>query len=385
MRFMTAPVRQSLSAAFGEPDGPSMDPHEELSVTESRDFVVDQLNIMMLQEKAYSVSFRDLEIYFKRAHVHPATVAANSNTIAFPSPAREPLSCIDCLSGRKKMCEWAYEVVDYFEYDREVVTVAFNFVDRYTLEVLKNGDEVLDRDLFQTICITSLYIAMKLQGPIYVMEQSQPQTMAAIVSIRTFVQISRGLVTVESLEEMEVKMSSCLKYRLNPPTPGLFTAYLILFLAPDNARQVNPFLNFEPLLEEEMVNIFEVARYQTELSTFDARLTMTCQPSCVSAAAILNAMTYLRSRAGGVSIPENLLDAFQSIMLQILPDADGDTLNKARDVLETICPSESLDRWSGFTVHAMEKTSDDRENKLRNEESLTLSPYSVDTRHFHEI
>ena len=102
MRFMTAPVRQSLSAAFGEPDGPSMDPHEELSVTESRDFVVDQLNIMMLQEKAYSVSFRDLEIYFKRAHVHPATVAA----IPTPSHSRHrqgnlfPALTV-CLDGKK--------------------------------------------------------------------------------------------------------------------------------------------------------------------------------------------------------------------------------------------------------------------------------------------
>lgn len=57
---------------------------------------------------------------------------------------------------RSKICEWLFQVVDYFNYDREIVAVSMNYLDRYLCK------RPVNKRTFQLLAMTSLYMASKL-------------------------------------------------------------------------------------------------------------------------------------------------------------------------------------------------------------------------------
>ena len=62
---------------------------------------------------------------------------------------------------RRKICEWMFEVVDHYKFDREVVSVALYYLDRFVTHNLTNGEEIGRRE-FQLLAICCLYTAMKV-------------------------------------------------------------------------------------------------------------------------------------------------------------------------------------------------------------------------------
>lgn len=299
------------------------------------DQVVDQLSVMLRQEMEYNASFRNQDELFHQL----------SST--------RPTDCIswdEAIMIRRKMSEWAYHVVDYFEYNRDVVGLALNIVDRYTVELLKEDERPMNRKGYQAIFVVSLYVSLKLQGssrademPSSSSNKKRPQ----VINVEFFAELSRGMLTVKSLEAEERNLVAKLKFRLNPPTSGNFNEYLVLFLVQENSLRVNPFLPFGSIPEDALHHIFEVAKYHTELSTFDVRLTSQCRPSCVAAASILNTLDYLRIRMGDATIPPDVTVAFESNVMHIVPNVTAEEIAKVREYLQELCPSESLDAWPG--------------------------------------
>lgn len=86
---------------------------------------------------------------------------------------------------REKICEWSYEVVDYFEFNREVVAVSLGYLDRYL------ANRIVNKKSFQLIAMTTLYLAIKL------FEHGG-------VAISSFTELSRGNFTVEEIAKMEI-------------------------------------------------------------------------------------------------------------------------------------------------------------------------------------
>eukprot|EP00957_Ditylum_brightwellii_P143169 10908758-Ditylum_brightwellii.AAC.1 len=64
---------------------------------------------------------------------------------------------------RLKVCKWAYDVVDYFKYDREAVGLAMNYLDRFMDHSISNGLRV-SKKCFQLSAIACILIAMKIEG-----------------------------------------------------------------------------------------------------------------------------------------------------------------------------------------------------------------------------
>ncbi|KAL7540508.1 hypothetical protein ACHAXR_010172 [Thalassiosira sp. AJA248-18] len=75
---------------------------------------------------------------------------------------------------RKRIASWMYDVVDHFQYDRNVVSIALRYIDQYVghllVENAKNGrstsssGQPIKRRHFQLIAVTSLYLAIKVHG-----------------------------------------------------------------------------------------------------------------------------------------------------------------------------------------------------------------------------
>ena len=88
---------------------------------------------------------------------------------------------------REKICEWSYQVIDHFDFSREVVMIAMNLLDRYL------ASRSVNKKVFQLAAMTCLFIAIKLNEP-------GKLTMASMI------ELSRGYFRVDQMAAMEISI-----------------------------------------------------------------------------------------------------------------------------------------------------------------------------------
>ena len=211
---------------------------------------------------------------------------------------------------RRKLCEWSFEVVDHFGMEREVVSVAMNYLDRMVAknvarlqhqEIDGGSGEHTPRHLakrqFQLVAVASLYIAVKLHG-----ESEELDMDRRSLNVDVFVELSRGIFQSEAIEDMERNILFNLDWHLNPPTPLKFIAALMRLIPNWSASSYTSDRFGECGNEEEaechpfkMVfkAIFDIAMYLTELSVCVSTFTFHSKNSIVAYASILCAMEAL--------------------------------------------------------------------------------------------
>jgi len=95
---------------------------------------------------------------------------------------------------REKICEWSYQVVDHFDFSREVVSVSISYLDRYL------ATRAVNKKMFQLAAMTTLFIAIKLYEP-------------GRLSIPSMIELSRGYFMVEQMSAMEMSILRCVSRR----------------------------------------------------------------------------------------------------------------------------------------------------------------------------
>jgi len=228
---------------------------------------------------------------------------------------------------RRKICEWLFEVVDHFRFDREVVTVALHYLDRVVSIQTKELGQTMHRREFQLVAVTSLYLAIKLHGEVQLESFDMPRRK---LKIDVFVELSRGLFTVKTLEEKEMEMLELLKWHVNPTSSARIIALLLHFF-PENWSGSS---NISTKAGARAA-IYELARYLTELAVCVSSISFNYKPSEIGYAAVLCAIEALKSE---LYIPHNLQVEFKSKILT----ATSLTPQSVRDVqtlLEDLCPS----------------------------------------------
>lgn len=176
---------------------------------------------------------------------------------------------------RRMICEWSYEVVDFFEFDREVVAFALSYLDRaVAAKVQKEPNTPIVRRSFQLIASTSLYMALKLHGINDAQEGPRRK-----MKLAAFVELSRGLLTQESMEQQERQLLDDLEWKVNPPTTVRFLTSLLNLLP-----------GWDRNYKKNVKCIFERARYLTELSVIVSNFSFEFTSSQIALAAILAAL-----------------------------------------------------------------------------------------------
>jgi hypothetical protein len=95
---------------------------------------------------------------------------------------------------RRKVCEWSFEVVDHYGFDREVASIAVNYLDRMIAHTTKTTKKSMPKREFQLVAVASLYLAIKLHG------ESNVEGGPWYLRIDAWVEIGRGMFTVEDIE-----------------------------------------------------------------------------------------------------------------------------------------------------------------------------------------
>jgi len=190
--------------------------------------------------------------------VLPPTTGAAAGTGSVSSSATSVASSGINEIWREKICEWSYQVIDHFEFSREVVNIAIHYLDRYL------ATRTVNKKIFQLAAMTCLFIAIKLFEP-------------GRLSMLSMIELSRGYFTVEQMAAMEMSILKALSWHVHPPTAYCFAKH-ILYVLP-----------YASVTMDVRYDILEHARFLTELSVIDYYFVIH-RPSAVALAALLNAM-----------------------------------------------------------------------------------------------
>ena len=181
-------------------------------------------------------------------------------------------------SCREKMCEWSYRICDHFNTSREIVAIAFSYLDRF------NDVTRCDRTAFKLASMTCLYIATK------VFHNKQ-------LSVLSLVELSRNEFTAQHIIQMERIILATLDYKMNPPTAQIFLYQYQLILPIKQILAIadcDSFASSENDLHTEMYskimnNIYDRAIYYGELVVYDYIL-VTEQRHVVALSCLFNAI-----------------------------------------------------------------------------------------------
>jgi hypothetical protein len=106
-----------------------------------------------------------------------ALTANNSSTSSSQSGINEV--------WREKICEWSYQVIDHFDFSREVASISIHYLDRFLATTPVN------KKLFQLVAMTALYLAIKIYEP-------------GNLSMKSMIELSRGYFCPVQMAEMEM-------------------------------------------------------------------------------------------------------------------------------------------------------------------------------------
>jgi lipoyl(octanoyl) transferase len=148
--------------------------------------IPDRIATLCRQESTTYKCESYLSPEFQRQHSNETTILE-----AFPSasPCTETPGTA-CNAGRinefwrEKICEWSYQVIDHFDFNREVVAVSLSYLDRFLCT------RTVTKKVFQLAAMSSLYMAIKLYEP-------------TTLKISSFIELSRGYFTVDHIIAME--------------------------------------------------------------------------------------------------------------------------------------------------------------------------------------
>jgi hypothetical protein len=198
-------------------------------------------------------------------------------------------------------------MVDFFNIDRSIVSLATSYQDRFLLTAMGSAARTC-RETFRIASVTCLYIAIKL----YVPHKWN-------VTAHAFAQLCRGTISGESIVEMEMQVLFALEWNVHPPIPMSYIELIFDLIAINTANDcVERRRNSEDDFDEDSVigdlilpclsgsssddsaaqgctrtsvrdNIIELARYQIELTPRNVNF-LRVRSSLISLAALLNAI-----------------------------------------------------------------------------------------------
>jgi lipoyl(octanoyl) transferase len=151
--------------------------------------LVERINALLQQERNFYTCEDYLSPTFQQKLLENATGESGSDTMLSDSSSSVHSSSSSRINEvwREKICEWAYQVVDHFDFSREVVNISMSFLDRYL------STRLVDKKMFQLAAMTTLYLTVKLyeQGPL---------------SMASMIELSRGYFMVEQMAVMEMSI-----------------------------------------------------------------------------------------------------------------------------------------------------------------------------------
>ena len=227
--------------------------------------VIDRINVMKRLEETSYVA----QGFFNKWEEHNQRVITNNNHQPIPSIIIKGDGCYvsearsninnDALNEfyRSFMCKWSYQLIDYLQVDREVVAVAFSYVDR-----LLETHYYCAKKVFRLAIVTSIYLANNLLT-------------STDLPLEKVTNLCRNEFTTKMIVQMKMIILQTFNYNLHPPTSKSFIEHLCAFLPSEDVSMSTK------------QHIIQQSYFLVELSIYDYYF-VDQNPSIIAFAAIVN-------------------------------------------------------------------------------------------------
>ena len=266
------------------------------------DGMFETLQVLLLQEAKFYTK-KDFRAFQMKAMKEVQS--------QYPAQKLDPVDA----SCRTKMCSWFRQICSFCQYDDDetllIIENAMNYMDRYVVTP-KGSIALLDRNYYQGMAITCLYMATKIHA-------------SAAISASDMSQITRYVYTTEQIEEMECHILHALEWHVNPPTVSVFISeFMKIMIAHLHHSQIVNDANDTSIVSL-LRTVKELIHTQT-IAAFSDEKFLTIPASIIAYTAILNAIQLL------VPMHEfhEPFHAIQALLLANVP---------CRDVLKTTISS----------------------------------------------
>lgn len=182
-------------------------------------------------------------------------------------------------------CRRFYELVDHYNFDREVVGIALHYFDRY----MAKRANALVREMYQLAAMSALFLAIKVHG------MSEDGSAARNKALS---RLCYGHFEAEQVLATEQDILVALEWFVNPPS---MHQVAMAFSKIHPLRHVSPSNNSY---------VYEAARFQCELAVFIPDLLQKYKPSEIVFAAMLNAM----EKVDPIVMTSQVSDQFMSLL-----------------------------------------------------------------------
>mmetsp|Transcript_4162 Transcript_4162/g.4724 ORF Transcript_4162/g.4724 Transcript_4162/m.4724 type:complete len:321 (-) Transcript_4162:1343-2305(-) len=186
---------------------------------------------------------------------------------------------------REKICEWSYQVIDHFDFNREIVSISLDYLDRYL------STRPVNRKIFQLAAMTTLYLAIKLYE-------------SSSLKMSSFIELSRGYFSTEHIIAMEGAILRALDWHVHPPTAFTAVKYFMILLPNSNSSSNSTHNIYN--------EVRELSRFMTELSVCDYFFVQK-KPTSIGLAALLTALELI----GKGNLTQESIDTFLSNVVNV--------------------------------------------------------------------
>jgi len=299
---------------------------------------------------------------------------------------------------RRNVCKWSYDIVDHFGFDREVVYISLNYLDRYIANCIlriqrrnrinqhhSSQPQISARE-FQLAGITGLYIALKIHGNIEeeFEEDSDPyndgshsSSKAFRLSTSDFSRLSRGVYSENEIIDMEQKILNSLNWYMNPPTPVDFLVHFLHSIDADTSDCVEKKSggDFRATSKKIKFILYELARYFLELAVSVYDLSVRQRPSCVALASIVMALDALDDSY----LPRTTRSKYFDGLSDVIDHEHAAELEYVKVLIQDVC-NEALSCSSKLSSHIARvlcNINDKHDEKTKRVSSPRSSPRCV--------
>lgn len=234
--------------------------------------------------------------YLRLQQQLPPQPQPNANTDAEGSQKSSPIDKV-C---RDKMAQWCFTVIDYINFQRETVSIAMSYLDRFLASDCCRAKKVLlCRREYQLAAMTTLFMAIKINEPV-------------MIDVALLTDLSKGLYTPSDFQSMETDILFGLNWHVNGPTPQAFLLHFLSLLQ----TSASHFDDHSVAPAIDLHHIMQLATHQIELSTQEYQF-MTQKPSVIATASILNSLNGSNYKMASQSFTKSLLQLTSSLGISI--------------------------------------------------------------------
>lgn len=131
------------------------------------------------------------------------------------------------IQNRSRVLKWYYEVVGYYQYDRCIIPISMDFLDRFLL--LNYTKKELSPRTYKVVAMTSLYLAIKLHvGD--VCSKSK-------LCLKEYASLGERDISPEDISSMEGRILNKLNWKVHPANPMCFVRHFLKLIEP--SKEIN--------------------------------------------------------------------------------------------------------------------------------------------------